>query len=216
MNGLVSVRQSKTGRGSALRVFVDVKKHICYAEICKNKYSTLNRDQLESLWCEHLKEGSTATSNAQCVDIDLESFSELNLDKETMDLLESGSKNRVISTYIINSKTTVVPTFGSNDDISLTHVKEDVCPLKGCKRLNNLHTLAKKSSIRLCLHSLLSIRCSPKPVKKQRSITIAKADHRKTVEKLLQQVNEYFPDVGDENFHISLPSNKRFIDEVRY
>ena len=131
-------------------------------------------------------------------------------------LLESGSKNRVISTYIINSKTTVVPTFGSNDDISLTHVKEDVCPLKGCKRLNNLHTLAKKSSIRLCLHSLLSIRCSPKPVKKQRSITIAKADHRKTVEKLLQQVNEYFPDVGDENFHISLPSNKRFIDEVRY
>ena len=108
MNGLVSVRQSKTGRGSALRVFVDVKKHICYAEICKSKYSTLSRDQLESLWCEHLKEGSTATSNAKCVDIDLESFSELNLDIGTMDLLVSGSKNRCIRTYIINSKTTVL------------------------------------------------------------------------------------------------------------
>ena len=214
-NGIVSVRQSKTGRGSSLRIFVNTKKNTCSAESCLSKYSTLNKDQLEKPWCEHLKEGISATSNAQCVNICLESLSDLNIDKEIKDDLLSLSKDGILKTYIVNSKTTAVPAVLANSDFELVHVKDGACPLKGCKRLNNPHTLAKRNS-KLCFHSLLSFKWLPNSVKKEQSQSQPKADHRKTVMKLIQEVNEHFPSLSENNLKNELPLNKGFVDELRY
>ena len=56
-DGIVSVRQSTSGRGSTLRVFVDTSKLLCYATGCSSKYSTLSEDQRKTPWCTHLVEG---------------------------------------------------------------------------------------------------------------------------------------------------------------
>ena len=60
--GIVSVRQTLSGRGSTLRVFVDTLLLKYYAEACSSKYSTLSDDQRKTPWCAHLVEGLQASN----------------------------------------------------------------------------------------------------------------------------------------------------------
>ena len=108
-NGIVSVRSRKTGKGSGIRVFVDVEKMLCYSDICVNKYSSISENDRTSAWCDHLKEGEVATVTANQIDLPLADLADLNLDEDTMQLVTSHSESGVLKLYEVNKSTIVTP-----------------------------------------------------------------------------------------------------------
>ena len=164
----MSVRAQKSGKGSGLRVFVDVQKKLCFADPCLMKFSTLTIDDRKSDWCQHLKEGQMATEMASQTVINLESLDDLNLDLEILNQVKSQSSNGLITCYEINSHTVVTPTFASmsvSGVIGLTHIKDLVCKLKDCKSLKTQHALAKRTE-KICLHNLMVLKTGKVPESK--------------------------------------------------
>ena len=213
----MSIREQKSGKGSALRVFVDIQKKLCFAAQCLNKFSTLTIEDRKTDWCEHLKEGQAATEMATKLVIKLESLKDLNLDLEILDQVKSQSSNGLITCYEVNSHTVVTPTFASisvNGVIGLTHVKDLVCKLKDCKSLKTQHALAKRTE-KICLHNLMVLKTGKVPESKATKEVINKLDHTKTVGKLLEQVDQHFPSLNEEALKKFLPINKDFVDTLR-
>ena len=214
----MSVRSQKTGKGSAIRVFVDLAKMLCFSQHCANKYSTVPVQDRNSAWCEHLKEGLQATETARQIQVQVSCLNDLNLDTETLDLVTSQSENGSITIYEINRTTIVTPSFGSfsaSGVIGLTHVKELDCKLKDCKSVKTAHTLAKKTN-KICLHNLLVLKSGLMQEKPDASEVKTQIDHFKTVTILLQKIENNFPSMNDKALKDFLPKNKVFVDKLRY
>ena len=213
----MSVRAQKSGKGSGLRVFVDIQKKLCFSDQCLTKFSTLTIDDRKSDWCEHLKEGQTATEMASQIVIKLESLNDLNLDLGILDQVKSQSNNGLITCYEVNSHTVVTPTFASisvSGVIGLTHVKDLVCKLKDCKSLKTQHALAKRTE-KICLHNLMVLKTGKVPESKATKEVVNKIDHVKTVDELMTKVDQHFPNLNEEALKAFLPINKEFVDTLR-
>jgi hypothetical protein len=196
---------------------VDIQKKLCFSDQCLNKFSTLTVDDRKSDWCEHLKEGQTATEMASQIVIKLESLNDLNLDLGILDQVKSQSYNGLITCYEVNSHTVVTPTFNSisvSGVIGLTHVKDLVCKLKDCKSLKTQHALAKRTE-KICLHNLMVLKTGKVPESKVTKEVINKIDHVKTVDELLKKVDQHFPSMNEEALKEFLPINKDFVDTLR-
>ena len=214
-DGIVSVRQGKTGRGSALRVFVNILQMLCFADICLNKYSTLTPDQRKLPWCDHLREGVNASIHATQVKIAIKTLSDLNLDKEILDLVKRNCPDGQITLFVINKSTVATPTFGMGLGFSLTHIKDLVCKVKNCKTVKTQHALAKRTN-KICLHNLLVLKSGHGETQQAKSHEVkSKMDHVKTVDLLLQQITDNFPSMNRESLRKFLPKNKNFLDYLR-
>ena len=124
---VVSVRAQKAGKGSGLRVFVDIDKKLCFSDRCLSKFSTLSAEDKITAWCDHLKEAQQATETAKQINVTLDSLSDLNLDKDMMDRIKSQCVDGLITCYEVNAHTIVTPTFASfsaSGVVGLTHVKD--------------------------------------------------------------------------------------------
>ena len=217
VNGLVSVRSQKTGRGSALRVFVDTQKMLCFSEMCLNKYSTIPQEERKTPWCDHLKEGSETIESAKEIKITMESLKDLNLEEETLQLMATSSDNGQITLYEVNSSTVITPSFGAASAqgiLTFTHVKDFTCKLRGCKSVkHSQHVLLKKTG-KICLHSLLALKSNRSMEKDDASEVKSKIDHIKSVDILLDKVTTEFPSMSDEDLRKCLPMNKVFVDKL--
>lgn len=175
------MRAQKSGKGSSLRVFVNVDKKLCFSDKCLSKFSTLNATDRAVAWCDHLKEGELATKRARQIDIKLASLEDLNLDKDSYNHIESLCVDAVITCYEVNTHTVVTPTFSSlsvNGVVGLTHVKDLVCKLKDCKVIKTPHALSKKTE-KICLHNSLVLKCGVVSKVKVVKEVINKIDHNR-------------------------------------
>ena len=216
-DGIVSVRSQKTGKGSALRVFVDIQKMLCFSDRCLSKYSTISAQDRNSAWCEHLKEGISATETSREITIKIESLKDLNLEKEIIEKVRNQSENGLITCYEVNKHTVVTPTFASISVcgvVGLTHVRDLICKIKDCKSIKTQHALAKKTE-KICLHNLLVMKCGIGIETKVSKEVISKIDHVKTVNILLANVDIHFPSLSEAALKDFLPKNKVFVDKLR-
>ena len=132
-----------------------------------------------------------------------------------MDLIQSYGSDGVLTMYIVNRSTMVVPSFGLDGvDIGWIHVKDQTCVLKHCKSVRNVHALAKKTS-NLCIHNLLVLKSGRILSRDEDLKVMHKADHIKTVDVLLNQLSKHFPSLKEEELKIFLPKNRAFITELR-
>ena len=133
-----------------------------------------------------------------------------------MDILHSYSSDGCVSIYIVNKSTVVVPSFGFGcTELDSAHITNQICRLKQCKSLRNVHSLAKKSN-NICIHNLLVIKCGTNEDSEGDSVVSFKADHFKTVSVLLSQLSKNFPSLNEEELKAFLPQNSAFITELRY
>ena len=212
---MVSVRQTKTGRGSALRVFVNILQMLCFADVCLSKYSTIPVGDRSSPWCDHLREGVNATEEATEVKISMKTLSEKIKDKESFDLVKSHSKHGEISLYVVNKSTVLTPTFGVSLGLGLTHIKDEVCKIRDCKKVKTVHALAKVTG-KICLHNLLvSVSGHMVDDESETHVVKSKINHVKSVDILLAKIEKNFPSMNDEDLKKFLPKNKHFVDCLR-
>ena len=212
---IVSVRKAPSGRGSSLRVFVNISEMVCYAETCLSKYSTIPARERNTAWCTHLKEGVCATEQAVKIEIPVSKLVDLNISEDIIDQIRDHSQDGNIITYRVNKSTVVTPTFGIGQGFELTHLKDSHCKIKNCKLINVRHALVKRSD-KICIHSLLVLLSGFKMKEKMQSTVRHKMDHLKTTDNLIRLVEEDFPTINDESLRQFLPQNTAFLDTIRY
>ena len=211
--GIVSVRLTERGRGSALRTFVNTID-MCYADSCLGKYSTVPTESRKTPWCDHLKEGVKASTHAQEIKVKVQQLKDLNLDTATVDLVESYCVDENISIFKVNNNVMAVPTFGQDFGLGMIHVKELECKLKKCRSVKLPHALAKRTK-KICIHNLLVLVSGWFLSEKPLPLVTHKIDHVKSVEILVEKIQNNFPSMDDEELSEFLPKCQPFLQNIR-
>ena len=212
---IVSVRQTVRGRGSSLRVFVNIKDMLCFSDACLSKYSTVPLDLRQKPWCDHLQEAVGASLHAKEIKVNVQSLVDLNVDEETLKMVRCKCPSGMISVYEVNRSTIALPTFGIGLGFGMTHVKDLECKIRKCRSLRIPHALAKRKE-RICIHNLLVLLSGKSAADSNDKCVTNKIDHVRTIDILIEKVQQDFPKMDEESLKNFMPSVLNFVDKIRY